>query len=760
MNPWQQNRKIVWGALLLLGILTAALRLHSLQEPLHTDLTVYAYIGNQMLSGEKLYSELVDNKPPGIYLVNLLAVGLGGYRAASICWLGVAAALLTQLFIFLLLRRLAGAGPALWGAAAWTLFSSSFHLLANQPNTEAFINVFLTLAFWLLIRALQSRPQELWLSGLAFGLASFFKTNVFFLFALVSLWLLAFLWKQSGGKGKYLARMLAQFLTPPAVFWACVFSYFAATGRWDEFTDVVFKALSIYAGNIPVNEWRFFTVPGIHLGFLQHETIVLAVFFILWLGLACFRPKTPWDGLLMAYVLGGMLMVGSLAGHFTVYYQIFMPLLTVFFALALHELRVRLAPHSRLSRGAAALVGLAGLGALSAYAGQYLATSPEDLSRRKFGEGLVAEQKLGRLLEVLTQPEDTIYQWGTAGHLYFFSRRRAASGVVQNHILFFSPEDVQDKVKNKIFSAVFNARPAFIVFSGWIGDFQESMIFQTLHSQYRYFGAFDKMLIFVRDDHRYDLRTAANLIKTMDAQDERNLYGRLFLAGRTRTPEFYAEAQREANRKLADRPGEDRYARLLREGNQSAGQGEWAGAMKAWVEAERIASGRPESAANLGVYHENLGAYFLALDHYQIAFHHLGPPWDAYYRQVQRKLILQVQAAEDRLARPPEFRRNLILAEGRDEYADWVRRGNEEAGKYRWPEARDLWLAATRKHPERPEAWANLGIAYEIARQYDSAVSAYERAAAVLGEPWRTYLNETRAYLGQPPEKSQPPAGK
>ena len=358
---------------------------------------------------------------------------------------------------------------------------------------------------------------------------------------------------------------------------------------------------------------------------------------------------------------------------------------------------------------------------------------------------MVAEKHLAQLLAALTQPTDTLYQWGLSPGIYFNSRRRAASGVVMTHILYFCPEDVQNKLKNKIYQSVTRSRPAFLLFNQWTGNFKEIMIYQALHNEYRYFGNYDKSVIYVRKDHVFDPKIAQRLAAGVVNRVAPGIRGgRLLLAADTPETEVFRHVQAPMNRRFLVAPGDSPDARRSREGNLLAQKSDWAGALGAWSQ-----SRAPESEANLGTYFERSGSYFRAMTYYQIGYQKFGHPWDEYYQQVQWKLIYQAQYQPEKM-QLAQHRRDLAQPVGDDEYARLIRQGNAEAERGRWYKARDIWLEAVRRFPAFPQAFANLGIFFEINCDYDSALAAYGRAAKEMGEPWLTYYQEVRKLKGTP----------
>src|SRR5581483_6247115 len=91
------NRGAAWTLLVLFAALIVAERWHTRDEPVETDLGIYAVIGHGLLEGRFLYADLWDRKPPAIHLTYAAAEVLAGYGPQSILLLNVAAALATML---------------------------------------------------------------------------------------------------------------------------------------------------------------------------------------------------------------------------------------------------------------------------------------------------------------------------------------------------------------------------------------------------------------------------------------------------------------------------------------------------------------------------------------------------------------------------------------------------------------------------------------------------------------------------------------
>lgn len=100
------------------------------------------------------------------------------------------------------------------------------------------------------------------------------------------------------------------------------------------------------------------------------------------------------------------------------------------------------------------------------------------------------------------------------------------------------------------------------------------------------------------------------------------------------------------------------------------------------------------------------------------------------------------QLCRDLLPRVLPRVRNLAEPGTRDEYAALLKQGNQAALQGDWDRAGSAWLKASVREPERPEAWANLGVLRERSGDFGLAAQNYETAARKLGSPWSEYRAE------------------
>ena len=119
------TRRRLLLALACLAILLVTLILQLTHTPrfeeMGADSGLFAYYGQQILAGRVLYKDLWDEKPPGVYYVDALAILIAGETPWSIWWLGLAWIAATTIVLFLILYTLTGMIPALAAALVFLL---------------------------------------------------------------------------------------------------------------------------------------------------------------------------------------------------------------------------------------------------------------------------------------------------------------------------------------------------------------------------------------------------------------------------------------------------------------------------------------------------------------------------------------------------------------------------------------------------------------------------------------------------------------
>ena len=143
------------GILLLAGIAVAALalRVPSIAAPLGIDQGLWASAVRAMARGERLYRDVWEQRPPGIYFIYLWGFRLFGWSAATVAWLDILAAAATTGLLAVIALRLAGRVAAALAAALFAALTMPAWLfgyggLLERSVCETFLVVCVSIMAW------------------------------------------------------------------------------------------------------------------------------------------------------------------------------------------------------------------------------------------------------------------------------------------------------------------------------------------------------------------------------------------------------------------------------------------------------------------------------------------------------------------------------------------------------------------------------------------------------------------------------------
>lgn len=391
-------------------------RLHCYNEPMDRDMGDYAVIAHEIIKGESLYNGfLMDQKPPMIHWTCAFGELLFGYGRHQIYLLGVSAATIT-LFGTLLLRGYLGAAAAFWGAVFWVAISSNLQMEANQPNSEAFINVWMMLGLGLLFQKKWSRKDWLTglLAGICFAMASLYKHSTVIIPMMASLGYIIF---PIGGRNhrESLVNVIIIGLTG-VLFWSGVILYFGATGRLHNFISWVFLHNQYYAGSIHENVFAFSK-------YYAPQMICIVPVFILSLigvGIGIYSKKYREVGFVIFVAIGTALAVAMPGKFFPHYYQLWFPILILSSAFAISCLDIQRGVYPIVIQSIPAFA----LFIVLLIQWPFLNLSAKECSNQKYGYVFINTEKTADYLRKLLKPNESFFQMGDEPEIYFETRRR------------------------------------------------------------------------------------------------------------------------------------------------------------------------------------------------------------------------------------------------------------------------------------------------------------------------------------------------
>jgi len=409
--------------LLALAGLIATMRWLTRDQPPEWDIGTYLVVGHELNRGGRLYLDVWDSKPPAIFATFALAERITSYSELQVYFLSVAAAIATLAGVYAA-ASVQSRAAGLWAAAFWAGICLDAPTGADLPNTEVFINCAMTWALAILLRG-SVRGRGAVAIGILFSLATLYKQLAV---APIAALLLVDLTCLSHHR---FSRVLTVTLVMCAT-WACVFAYFAATGRAWIFWQTMLVYPRFYAGNLGANLLDAFR-PA-HLlprAMLQITPLAAASLLVLLPRPLALPPRA--GKLMLAWLAGTFLAVAWPGQFWTHYYQLYFPILAIAGGWGIDRLARHASMKPILGRVLGAMLALA----LIAPQIGWGMLSDEAFVQRKYPASFFPRALAdARDIAGLLQPGDSLYTWSDEAWMYFTSRRRPpAAGLWKHHTL-------------------------------------------------------------------------------------------------------------------------------------------------------------------------------------------------------------------------------------------------------------------------------------------------------------------------------------
>lgn len=265
-----------WWAGGLLGAAAVVLvlsRWHAFSLPLEADECNYAYIAARLLAGDRLYVDVWDHQPPGVYALFAGAIALFGDAPDVFRWMSTAFSLASLGLIYGIARSCAGRLPAVAAVSLFAIASADPGTAGEGCNREIYMNTLVLAAWYLALRVprragpirgpASHRPSlaTVAAAGACLGLASTIKTVIAVHWLLLAVWLV--LWPararrdpeathgaapSRAARRRSIIATVTAFAVGPTIMWSATLGYFALTHRFALFVDTVFTFNLGYSG--------------------------------------------------------------------------------------------------------------------------------------------------------------------------------------------------------------------------------------------------------------------------------------------------------------------------------------------------------------------------------------------------------------------------------------------------------------------------------------------------------------------------------
>jgi 4-amino-4-deoxy-L-arabinose transferase-like glycosyltransferase len=424
--------RAVWFFLGLIILCVAGLRVRLQDTPLQRDEGEYAYVGQLILRGEVPYQRAYTMKFPGTHYAYALILAIFGQTDVGIHQGLLVVNAASIILIFLLASRLFDPSVGVATAGAFGLLSLSKYMEGFTANTEHFVILPMLGGTLLLIHGIEQSRRGLFLAaGVLLGLAVLMKQHAAVFVAFAAVFLVARdwrAWRLTLLRGLHLAVGVALPLS-------MVFLYLWGRGVFAQFWFWTVTYAQQYATMVPFAD-------GMRA--LREQSAVIADSSpSLWALAALGVIAAVWDKgrrkrVLFLLLFASFSFLAVCPGFLfrEHYFLLFVPAASLLVGVGA-AFAGRLFSSSLPASGATAVVAVAAIAVAVIEQRAYLfADSPSSIVRQRYGiQPFLETKEIGLYLQEKADPEDQIAVVGSEPQIYFYARRRAATGFLYTYPL-------------------------------------------------------------------------------------------------------------------------------------------------------------------------------------------------------------------------------------------------------------------------------------------------------------------------------------
>jgi hypothetical protein len=248
-----------WIFLSISVLFLIIVRLRLLGIPFERDEAGFTYIGKMMFEGKNLYTDLPDNKLPGLYFLYGLFSNTLGYSPAGVHAGLLIFNLLTLILLFLFTKKIFDTLTAAMSAAIFSVMIVSIDVNGFAAHATQLLLLPGMLGLWCLQQGIETRKRYYYLlSGLCLGVTITIKQQGLFFIAAGGLYLLT---TEIMSKNKTTDALKNIFLFSAAsiIPFAFIIIYMQLSGRGESFWYWTWHANFASVGNaVPDKQQLFF----------------------------------------------------------------------------------------------------------------------------------------------------------------------------------------------------------------------------------------------------------------------------------------------------------------------------------------------------------------------------------------------------------------------------------------------------------------------------------------------------------------------
>lgn len=465
--PILKKLKWEWVTLLVIILLTAGIRLRLLDVPLERDEGEYAYAGQLILDGIPPYVQAYNMKMPGTYGAYAVIMSIFGQTNRGIHFGLLLLNAATLFLLFLLVKRLFNVFTGLAAAAFFALLSSGQQVQGIFANAEHFVLLPALGGLLLIFLAVDTQKrQPLFMGGMLLGLSFLMKQHAVTFILFGGVYVLVAEYKKKSNFWKKVPADLGIFFGGVILPFGLTCLILWQTGAFKNFWFWTFNYAQKYASSLPLavgmkNLWGTFPkIVNAHVG----------IWLLAGLGLA----SLFWNKRIKRhrlFVLGFFLFsfLATCPGFYfrPHYFILLLPAAAILAGIGVDSIQ-NVFQNSRLAQKLKMIpiLLLISVLALSVYQHrQYLfSLSPEKISRLTYGANPFPESlEIARYISENSSKEDRIAILGSEPQIYFYAKRRSATGHIYTYALMEN-HNYAEQMQEEMIREIESVRPKYIIF--------------------------------------------------------------------------------------------------------------------------------------------------------------------------------------------------------------------------------------------------------------------------------------------------------
>jgi hypothetical protein len=452
----------IWDKIsVLCGVLIVMLPISPLIMPtLKRDSGVFFYIGWRILHGELPYRDIWDHKPPLIFYLNALGLGVSNNSLWGV-WLIECLLLFLAAFIgFQLIRKAWGSLPAVFSLFFW-LFTLTFLITGGNLTEEYALS--LQFAALLLITNADKpnfRNWQVFLIGLLGAIAFFTKQTTVGIWMAILIYLTLQRLTTSQVK-RWLREVFIIFCGAAPIFIGIVIS-FGSQGALPQLWSAAFKYNLIYSSSADMlAKLKYIAASGLTTLAQIHTGIFYFAIIGYFAGIILIFYKRTVIGYWLALLIIGLLdlpieliLVGLSGRNYAHYYITLLPVLTVFVGFMFWMLQSQLSTWGVPNQARFILMfGIVGLIIWSSFSAYHLSVVVEAREQDPF---------IISYIDSSTSPNDYVLLWGAESSYNYLAQRRSPTRFVYQYPLY-QIDYTNEQLIEEFLEGVIQNRPKLII---------------------------------------------------------------------------------------------------------------------------------------------------------------------------------------------------------------------------------------------------------------------------------------------------------